>query len=261
MKIGNNYAFNRYFKNQSNAVENSYELENATVGGVGTKTLILLLTTLITSMLVIGITIRVGVNIFLYLGAFILTFVLQLIICFSPLKAKSLSIPYAISEGLVIGSICGLLELVLPDMGLQIAGIALLVTLSVFTGAILVYRKGLIRVDNRFYGFLLAFTLGAVIFSVIFSIMALITFFTSGINLWAMFYFSGFGLLGAVIMCIIAALYVVASLNTADQMIQSGASKEYEWYASYAITVNVICLFLEILRLIIIIVGRSSRNK
>ncbi len=261
MKIGNNYAFNRYFKNQSNVVENNFELENATVGGVGTKTLILLLTTLITSMLVIGITIRVGANIFLYLGAFVLTFILQLIICFSPLKAKSLSIPYAISEGLVIGSICGLLELVLPDMGLQIAGIALLVTLSVFTGAIIVYRKGLIRADNRFYGFLLAFTFGAAIFSVVFGIMAFITFFTSGINLWAMFYFSGFGLLIAVIMCVVAALYVVASLKTADQMIQSGASKDYEWYASYAITVNVICLFLEILRLIIIIVGKSSRNK
>lgn len=261
MKIGNNYAFNRYFNHQKDTVDNSYELENATVGGVGTKTLILLLTTLVTSMLVIGITIRIGVNLFLYFGAFLLTFILQLIICISPLKAKSLSIPYAISEGLVIGSICGLLEFALPDMGLQIAGIALLVTLSVFVGAIIVYRKGMIRVDNRFYGFLLAFTLGAAIFSVVFAVMALITFLTSGINLWAMFYFSGFGVLIAVIMCVVAALYVVASLKTADQMIESGASKDYEWYASYAITVNVICLFLEILRLIIIIVGRSSRNK
>lgn len=261
MRVGNNYAFNRFFKNKSDTMHNQYPLENATVEGVGTKTLILLFTTLITSMIFIGCTIRFGMNILLYILAGIFTFILQLIICFSPLKAKTLAIPYAISEGLVIGSLCGLLELVLPEMGLQIAGIALLVTLSVFAGAIFVYRKGYITVNHRFRGFLLAFSIGALIFSCVFGIMCLVTFFTSGIDLWSMFYFSGFGILGAIIMCCIAALYVIASLGTADQLIQSGASKEYEWYASYAITLNVIYLFLEILRLILLIVQRTNRNK
>lgn len=261
MRVGNNYAFNRFFKNKTDEMNDQYQLENATVEGVGSKTLILLFTTLVTSMIFIGLTVRFGINILLYIFSGIFTFVLQLIICFSPRKAKSLAIPYAVSEGLVIGSLCGLLELVLPGMGLQISGIALLVTLSVFAGAIFVYRKGYITVNRRFRGFLLAFSLGALIFSCVFGIMSLITFLTSGINLWSMFYFSGLGIIGAVIMCFIAALYVIASLGTADQLIQSGASKEYEWYASYAITLNVIYLFLEILRLILLIVQRTNKNR
>lgn len=259
MKIGNNFAFNSYYKNHE-TVDGMYELENATVEGVGNKTLLLLMIALMTSMLFIGVTIRMGVNIFAYIVAGIFTFVLQLIMCFSPLKAKKLAIPYAISEGLVIGSICGLLELVLPEMGLQIAGIALLATLSVFVGAIIVYRKGIIKVNSRFRRFLFSFTIGILIFSAVFGILCLITFFTTGVDLWTMFYFSGFGLIGAIVMCFIASLYVIASLGTADQLIASGASKDYEWYAAYAITLNVIYLFLEILRLILIIVQRSRRD-
>lgn len=259
MKIGNNFAFNSYYKNRE-TIDGMYELENATVEGVGNKTLLLLTITLMTSMLFIGITLRMGINLFAYILSGIFTFVLQIIMCFSPLKAKKLAIPYAISEGLVIGSICGLTELVLPGMGLQISGIALLATLSVFVGAIIVYRKGIIKVNSRFRRFLFSFMIGALIFSAVFGVLCLIAFFTTGVDLWSMFYFSGFGLVGAIVMCVLASLYVIASLGTADQLISSGASKEYEWYAAYAITLNVIYLFLEIFRLILIIVQRSSKN-
>lgn len=259
MKIGNNFAFNSYYKNHE-TIDEMYELENATVEGIGNKTLLLLTITLMTSMLFIGITIRMGISIFAYIFAGIFTFVLQIIMCFSPLKAKKLAIPYAISEGLVIGSLCGLTELVLPGMGLQISGIALLATLSVFVGAIIVYRKGIIKVNSRFRRFLFSFMLGSLIFSAVFGVLCLISFFTTGVDLWSMFYFSGFGLIGAIVMCLIASLYVIASLGIADQLISSGARKEYEWYAAYAITLNVIYLFLEIFRLILIIVQRSSKN-
>lgn len=69
------------------------------------------------------------------------------------MKAKSLAIPYAISEGLVIGCLCGLLEVALPNMGLKIASIALLATLSIFLAAIFLYTKKVIKVGNRFSWF------------------------------------------------------------------------------------------------------------
>ncbi len=260
MRVGSNYAFNRYFNNQNDSIDAEYQLENASVEGVGSKTLILLLITLFTTMIFITLSLKTGIHMISYVIAGIFSFIVQIIICFSPKKAKTLAIPYAISEGLIIGILCGLLELVLPEMGLQIAGIAFLVTLSVFAGAILVYRRGYITVNHRFKGFMLSLTFGILIFSAIFSILSLISYFTMGINLYSMFYFSGLGLICSVVMCIIASLYVVTSLGIADQMIQSGASKEYEWYAAYAITLNVIYLFLEVLRLILIIVQRNNRK-
>ena len=80
MRVGNNYAFNRFFKNKTDEMNDQYQLENATVEGVGSKTLILLFTTLVTSMIFIGLTVRFGINILLYIFSGIFTFVLQLII-------------------------------------------------------------------------------------------------------------------------------------------------------------------------------------
>ena len=55
-------------------------------------------------------------------------------------------------------------------------------------------------------------------------------------------------------------MYVLSSLSLADNLIQSGVEKTMEWYASYAITLNVIYLFIEILRLIILLIGRRNNN-
>ena len=177
-----------------------------------------------------------------------------------PMKAKSLAIPYAISEGLVIGCLCGLLEVALPNMGLKIASIALLATLSIFLAAIFLYTKKVIRVGNRFRGFLITAGLGVIIFTLGLSLLSLIMFFVNGTNVYSMFYFSGFGVVLSIFMCILASMYVISSLSLADNLIQSGVEKTMEWYASYAITLNVIYLFIEILRLVIILVGRRNNN-
>ena len=98
------------------------------------------------------------------------------------------------------------------------------------------------------------------IFTLGISILSLIMFFVNGTNLYTMFYFSGFGVVLSIFMCILASMYVLSSLSLADNLIQSGVEKTMEWYASYAITLNVIYLFIEILRLIILLIGRRNNN-
>lgn len=257
MKVGKNFAFHR--------VPNEYtmgmEYENATIQGVGVKTLTLLCTALVTALLLIGIIVRVGyMPFFMYIIAGITTLILQIIMNISPIKAKHLAIPYAISEGLVVGCLCGLLELVLPDMGLQLAGVALLITLAVFIGGTILYAKGYIQVGRKFKSFLIIVSLGILIFSFFFSLMALVMFLVNRVNLYSLFYMSGLGLVCSIVMCIIASMYVIVSLSNADEMIESGASKVYEWFAAYAITLNVIYLFIEVLRLLLIIVSRSREK-
>ena len=108
MKVGSNFAFGRL-----NNVTQTYQ-ESATKEGIGFKTLILLSTTLITSLVFINVALRINyMPIYTYIIAGVIAFILNLIMVLSPLKAKYLSIPYAISEGLIIGCICELLELVL----------------------------------------------------------------------------------------------------------------------------------------------------
>lgn len=221
---------------------------------------ILLGVTFLTTLAMLALILNFGyLPIFMYFIAMILTIILQIIINIKPLKAKSLAIPYAISEGLIIGCLCGLLEFALPDMGLKIASIALLATLSIFLAAIFLYTKKIIRVGNRFRGFLIIAGLGVIIFTLGISILSLIMFFVNGTNLYTMFYFSG---LSSLINFYVytASMYVLSSLSLADNLIQSGVEKTMEWYASYAITLNVIYLFIEILRLIILLIGRRNNN-
>ena len=112
MNFADNFAFKRAEKCYSGCRDNV-----ATVEGIGKKTLLLLFITLITSLIMIGIILNnVFLPVFLYPVATIFTVVVQIVICFSPTKAKGLSIPYAISEGLTIGVLCGILELALPSM-------------------------------------------------------------------------------------------------------------------------------------------------
>ena len=93
MTFGNNFAFKQ--------AEKSYERDFnnvATVEGIGKKTLLLLFTTLITSLLMIGLILNKGsLPFILYPISVIFTVVVQIIMCFSPIKSKFLSIPYAIS--------------------------------------------------------------------------------------------------------------------------------------------------------------------
>lgn len=258
MQIGRNYAFKRAY---DDTIIIDYNHEYASTKGIGLKTGLLLLITFITSLFMIGLVLGFGaLYIIPYVIAGIASLVLQLVIMFNPAKTKYLAIPYAISEGILIGCVCGILEFAIPGYGLAISCLALLTTLAIFVGASFLYGFGIIKVGRGFYNFLMIVSIGILFTSFAFAILSLICYFLLNINLISIFYFSSFGLIIAVIMCIIAALYVISSLSLADNLIKAGADKKMEWYAAYAITLNVIYLFLEVLRLLIILFGNRRRN-
>lgn len=253
MNFGNNFAFKQAENNYDGQVSNV-----ATVEGIGKKTLLLLFITLITSLLMIGTILKNGfLPVFLYPIAIIFTTVVQIIMCFSPKKAKSLSIPYAISEGLTIGVICGVLEIALPDQGLVIASMALVITICVFIVGMILYTKGYITVGRKFYTFLICASIGISVAFLVMFITSMVSLFVGGTSFFAMFYSSPLYILLSVFMCLIASLYLIASLANADRMVKYGADVDMEWFGAYCITLNVIYLFLEVLRLILILVSRN----
>ena len=95
MKVGSNFAFGRL-----NNVTQTYQ-ESATKEGIGLKTLILLSTTLITSLVFINVALRINyMPIYTYIIAGVIAFILNLIMVLSPLKAKYLSLNYIKTENL-----------------------------------------------------------------------------------------------------------------------------------------------------------------
>ena len=104
MRVGNNYVFKK--------AETFSHLgtETATMKGVCLKTFFLLLITIATTVLsmVFGKVSHIasgGIILAGYILSPILTFVLSITMSLTPKSAKFLAIPYAIFEGLSIGSI------------------------------------------------------------------------------------------------------------------------------------------------------------
>lgn len=246
-KFGDNVVFSR----AQNLERVSGQV--ATIQGVGSKTILLVLITLISALATMFI---LGPHKVLsaYFIIWIITFVLLMIMSFNPTAARVLAIPYAILEGMTVGAISGVVAIAIPDDGLLISGLALSITMTIFLGASVLYATGVIRVSGFFRRFMYTLLLGVVITSLVVMIAG---FFDS--QIYELFYGvnSGIALLISIIMVIISSLYVVISLDNATMIVDAGMDKTFEWYAAFGILLNIIWLYYEVLRLLIILSQRD----
>lgn len=246
-KFGDNVVFSR----AQNLERVSGQV--ATIQGVGSKTILLVLITLISALATMFILGPLHV-LSAYFIIWIITFVLLMIMSFNPTAARVLAIPYAILEGMTVGAISGVVAIAIPDAGLLIPGLALSITMTIFLGASVLYATGVIRVSGFFRRFMYTLLLGVVITSLVVMIAG---FFNS--QIYELFYGvnSGIALLISIIMVIISSLYVVISLDNATMIVDAGMDKTFEWYAAFGILLNIIWLYYEVLRLLIILSQRD----
>lgn len=255
MRYGNNMVFRRDDVFDSD--------EKATLTGVNLKAAFLLGLTIIASSICMMIVSRFDTNniaastiIIGYLVCPIVTVVLSLIMGFKPLAARVLSIPYAILEGVSIGAVCGLLKYALGELGGLISGLAFVGTLTIFLGCAVLYMTGLVKVTSGFRRFVIMLGVGLVLTSLVIVIAGLFNH-----AIFEMFYGDGIiGLLFAVFGVIVASLYTMLTLDNAKRMVDAGLNKDFEWYCAFGIVLNIIWLFWEVLRLVMIIASRSSRR-
>jgi uncharacterized YccA/Bax inhibitor family protein len=153
----------------------------------------------------------------------------------------ALALAYAAFEGTFLGAISRIFNDRWPGIVIQaVAG-----TVAVALGMLFVYRIGAIRVTPRFTRIVVGATIGA------FGLMV--------INLIAyLFHPGGLGLRsgGALavvfsLVCIVlAAMNLVMDFDMVEQGIRNGADEKFAWYAAFGLTVTLIWLYIEILRLL-----------
>jgi uncharacterized YccA/Bax inhibitor family protein len=270
MRISENVVFGR----KENLTHLS--MESASLKGVALKTTLLLAVTLFAMTLGIRfLSYRNSISFILYFILWIVNIVLQVMICHEPTRAKYLAIPYVIFEGLSLGTLCSIIEFVVDStvedasygFGLSITSLALVITVSIFFSCVLLYGLGIVKPNQKMKSVLLSLVFGIIIATVIMMLLSLIFTLTGGsaFNFTRFFdlYF-GIGLIVAIISAIVAVGYVTLTIDQAKQMVDRGLDKDYEWYASFGIALNVIWLFIEILRVlyyVAILFGGSSRRK
>jgi uncharacterized YccA/Bax inhibitor family protein len=179
----------------------------------------------------------------LVLPAFIVGFVVSLIVIFRQSTNPGLVLTYSAAMGVALGGITGALENIpnFEGIGFQ----AVVGTAGVFVGMLVVYKTGAVRVTPRFTKWLIGAMFGVVILMIV-NLVA--SFFTTG----------GLGLRDGSplaylfsIVCIgVAAFSLLLDFDMADRAVRDGAPAKFAWYIAFGLMTTLVWLYIEILRLL-----------
>jgi uncharacterized YccA/Bax inhibitor family protein len=206
-----------------------------TVDDVVTKTAVILVLAVIT-----GFATAYFEAYYLALPAAIIGFVLSLVVIFKRKISPPLIIGYAVAEGVFLGAITGIFNQWYPGIAAQ----AIVGTMGVFGGMLIVYKTGAIRVTPRLTKMIIGGIIGVAVLA-LFNIVLSLFGINSGL-------YSGGPV--AIIFCVIcialAAFSFLLDFDAIDKAIKGGAPANTAWYFAFGLMVTLVWLYLEILRLL-----------
>jgi uncharacterized YccA/Bax inhibitor family protein len=148
---------------------------------------------------------------------------------------------YALLEGLFLGGLSSMMEMMYPGIVMQ----AVALTFGTLFALLMAYKSGLIKVTENFKLGIVAATGGIFL---VYMVSFVLGFFGVGIP-----YIHGSGLIGigfSLFVVVIAALNLVLDFDFIEKGAEMGAPKYMEWYASFGLIVTLVWLYIEILRLL-----------
>jgi uncharacterized YccA/Bax inhibitor family protein len=148
---------------------------------------------------------------------------------------------YAIAEGVFLGAISHLYEAQWSGIVVQ----AVLATLAVFVICLGLYVSGAVKVTNKFIFVVIAATAGIFM---LYLVSFLLTLLGVDLTFWNDPSPLGIGI--SVVICFVAALNLFVDFEMIRRMVVAGAPKRMEWYGALGITVTIVWLYLEVLRLV-----------
>ncbi|MER7623665.1 Bax inhibitor-1/YccA family protein [Streptomyces sp. NPDC126503] len=181
------------------------------------------------------------------IGAALVALVLSLVQSFKRKPSPALILGYAAFEGVFLGVISAAVSTYIAD-GVVIQ--AVLGTMAVFAGVLVAYKLGWIRVNRRFYGFVMAAAMGFLLLMVA---NMLFSVFAGGDGLG--FRSGGLGILFGVIGVILGACFLALDFKQVEDGVNYGAPREEAWLAAFGLTMTLVWIYLEMLRLLSILQG------
>jgi uncharacterized YccA/Bax inhibitor family protein len=174
-------------------------------------------------------------------------FVLALVNTFKKQPSPALILAYAGLEGLFLGGLTRVLDTMYPGVGLQ----AVIGTLSVFTVTLLLFKSGKVRATPKAMKFFMIALVGYALFSVVNLVMMLTGLTSEPFGLRS-------GIIGVVIGILaigLAAFSLVMDFTSIEAGVRSGAPQRFSWTAAFGLTVTLVWLYVEIIRLLAILRG------
>ena len=180
-------------------------------------------------------------------------FVLALVNTFKKQPSPALILAYAALEGLFLGGLTRILDNIYPGVGLQ----AVIGTLSVFAVTLVLFRSGKVRATPKAMRFFMIATIGYAVFALINMAMMWTGAVDSPFGLRTSMEIAGIplGVFIGVLAIGLAAFALIMDFTSIEAGVRSGAPQRFSWTAAFGLTVTLVWLYVEIIRLLAILRG------
>ncbi|KIF05241.1 membrane protein [Streptomyces sp. RSD-27] len=174
-------------------------------------------------------------------GAALIAFVLAMVQSFKRKPSPAIILAYAAFEGFFLGIISAATSYYL-SAGVVVQ--AVLGTMCVFAAVLVAYKMRWIRVTRRFTGFVMAAALGFVLLMLANSLFML---FGGGDGLG--FRSGPLGIVFGIVGVVLGACFLAMDFKQVEDGVAYGAPREEAWLAAFGLTMTLVWIYLELLRL------------
>ena len=237
------------------------ETERLTYDGVIMKTLLTLGATAVGFVITLGMLFVSGTSapfFVLTYGGALVGFVLALVNIFKKEPSPALVLAYGAAQGLFLGGFSGILE-----FGMGLDGIifqALLATACVIAATLALYAFRIVRTSPRMNKIFFIVMIGYALFSLVnFGLML----FGATDSPWGLrsepspLFGIPWGVLLGGLAVLLGAYSLVMDFEGIELGVKRGVHKKYGWSAAFGLTMTIIWLYVEILRIIAILRGNN----
>jgi len=179
-------------------------------------------------------------------------FALAMVNSFKKIISPALVLVYAAFEGVFVGAFSKVVESVFAQPDSQPGGLvigAVLGTMAAVAGTLAAYKFFNIKVGTRFRKWVIAAGLGFVAVSMLDLVLS---FFGSSFG-WNSF--GAMGLLSSVIGLGLGVLFLILDFDFVERGIAAGLPERESWRAAFGLTVTIVWIYIEMLRILAILRG------
>jgi uncharacterized YccA/Bax inhibitor family protein len=188
----------------------------------------------------------------LFFPALFVTLGLSLWITFKQVTAPAAHLGFAVAEGIFAGSFSKIIATwVSPGAGEALVLQALIGTAGVAAAMLFLYKSGRIRVTPQFQRMVILATAG---FFILMLANLVFFLFTDDLGLRGM---NGLGLVVGLFAVGLASMNLVLDFDFIEKSVRQGVPERYSWLAAFGLTVTLVWLYMEILRILAILQGRD----
>jgi len=244
MNSNNPFFRTKSFKeNNQNATDTAHDAviidynQTMTVSGTINKSFLMLILLIASAT----ITWTMANPIVFAIGGAVVGFILVLIATFRPQSSGFLAPGYAIFEGLFIGGVSAIFEVMYPGIVIQ----AVSCTFVTFMVCFGLYKYGIVKVNDKFRSVVIAATLAIGTYYLISWLLAMFAGFQP------VHYGNSMASIGiSAIVIVVAALNLFLDFDQIERGVQNKMPKYMEWYGAMGLMITLVWLYIEFLRLL-----------